>query len=201
MDMKKIAVIVFSTVIFQVAQAQGDAAAGQSKAAVCVACHGLDGNSPNPEWPKLAGQHPGYIVKQLVDFKSGARNNPTMNSIAASLSDQDIDDLSAFYAAQEPTQGLADPELVKAGAKLYRGGNIETGVPACMACHSPTGAGNPAAGFPMLGGQHASYTAAQLRAYRLGERANDQGEIMRTLSKRLTEAEIEAVSSYLDGLH
>lgn len=182
-------------------QAQGDAASGQSKATVCAACHGPDGNSPNPEWPKLAGQHPGYIIKQLADFKSGARKNPTMNSVAASLSDQDMADLSVFYAAEEPVQGLADPEYVEAGARLYRGGNVETGVPACMACHSPTGGGNPVAGFPALSGQHAGYTTIQLRAYKSGERANDQGEIMRTIAKRLTEAEIEAVSSYLDGLH
>ena len=199
--MKKIVLIVLSMVVFQAVQAQGDVASGQAKAAVCAACHGPEGNSPNPEWPKLAGQHPSYTVKQLADFKSGARSNPTMNSIAASLSEQDMADLSVFYAAQERTQGLADPELVKTGAKVYRGGNLETGVPACMACHSPTGVGNTAAGFPALGGQHARYTATQLQAYSAGERANDKGEIMRTIAKRMTKTEIEAVSSYVDGLH
>ena len=199
--MKKVTFIVLSAIMIQLVQAEGDAASGQSKAAVCAACHGPEGNSINPEWPKLAGQHPSYIVKQLADFRSGARKNPTMNSMATSLNDQDMADLSVFYAAQERTQGLADPQHVEAGARLYRGGNVETGVPACMSCHSPTGAGNPAAGFPALSGQHANYTAVQLRAYRSGERINDKGEIMRTIARRLTEAEIETVSSYLNGLH
>ena len=199
MAMKEIALIIF--MVFQAAHAQGDTAAGRSKAAVCAACHGPDGNSVTPEWPKIAGQHPGYIVKQLADFKSGARRDPTMSPIAASLSDQDIADLSIFYAAQERTQGLADPEFVKAGARLYRGGNVDSGVPACMACHGPRGAGNPAAGFPALNGQHASYTAAELRAYKSGERSNDEKEMMRIIAKRLTDTEIQAVSSYIDGLH
>lgn len=201
MTMKEIAFIIFSTMVFQAANAQGDAAAGRSKAAVCAACHGPDGNSVTPEWPKIAGQHPGYIVKQLADFKSGARRNSTMSPIAASLSDQDIADLSVFYAAQQRTQGLADPEFIKAGARLYRGGNVDNGVPACMACHGPRGAGNPAAGFPALNDQHASYTAAQLRAYKSGERSNDKEEMMRIIAKRLTDTEIQATSSYIDGLH
>jgi cytochrome c553 len=201
MTMKEIAFIIFSIMVFQAANAQGNAAAGRSKAAVCAACHGPDGNSVTPEWPKIAGQHPGYIIKQLTDFKSGARRDPTMSPIAASLSDQDIADLSIFYAAQERTQGLADPEFVKAGARLYRGGNVDNGVPACMACHGPRGAGNPAAGFPALNGQHASYTAAQLGAYKSGKRGNDEKEMMRTIAKRLTDTEIQAVSSYIDGLH
>jgi cytochrome c553 len=201
--MKKILLAIVSTIImtFQVIQAQGDAEAGKTKAEVCATCHGPAGNSVTPEWPKLAGQHAAYIGKQLSDFKSGVRKNPTMSPMAAPLSEQDMADLGTFYAAQNRTTDSADPELVKAGEKLYRGGNSETGVPACMACHGPAGAGNPAAGFPALSGQHAAYTAIQLQAYKSGERTNDKAGMMRTIAGRMSDAEIKAVSSYIAGLH
>ncbi len=179
----------------------GDPAAGQPKSAVCETCHGGTGNSLAPEWPKLAGQHAEYLVKQLLDLKSGARKSPVMGPMAEPLGEADIADLAAFYAGQSLELGAADPDLVKTGERLYRAGNRESGLPACMACHGPAGRGNPAAGFPSLRGQHAAYTAIQLRAYRSGERRNDRAAMMRQISSRITDAEIEAVSSYIQGLY
>lgn len=182
------------------ALAAGDASAGKSKASTCAGCHGADGNSANPIWPKLAGQHAGYTVKQLQDFKSGARENATMKPMATALSEQDMQDLAAYYTAQQIQYGEADPALVDQGEKLYRGGNKASGVSACMACHGPAGKGNPAANFPALAGQHAEYTAIQLKAFRSGARANDYGGMMRNIASRMTDAEIEAVASYIQGL-
>lgn len=179
----------------------GDPAAGQSKSAVCATCHGGTGNSLAPEWPKLAGQHAEYLVKQLLDLKSGARKSPVMGPMAEPLGEADIADLAAYYAGQSLELGAADADLVKTGERLYRAGNRDRGLPACMACHGPAGTGNPAAGFPLLGGQHAAYTAIQLRAYRSGERNNDRAAMMRQISSRITDAEIEAVSSYIQGLY
>ncbi len=174
---------------------------GQAKAVACGACHGADGNSVNPDWPNLAGQHPGYLVAQLHAFKSGARKNPNMNAMAAPLSDQDMADIAGYFAAQGPTiSSVEGPELA-AGAALYRGGNAQAGTPACMACHAPDGAGNPAAGYPALRGQHAKYTALQLRAYDSGERSTDQKSIMRTIAARMSDAEIDSVAKFIEGLH
>jgi cytochrome c553 len=183
------------------AQAKGDIEAGKNKSVTCGACHGPDGNSVVPEWPKLAGQHASYLTKQIKDFKSGSRKNPVMSPVSSPLSDQDIEDLSAYFASQKRTIGSADPKLVEAGERLYRGGNAETGVPACMSCHGPAGTGNPAAGFPALDGQHAAYTATQLRVYQSGERNDNPAAMMRTIAAKMTEEEIEAVSSYIEGLH
>jgi cytochrome c553 len=181
--------------------AAGSAEAGQAKAATCSACHGMDGNSLNPEWPSLAGQHQSYIVKSLQLFKSGARQNVLMGGMAMPLTDDDIEDLAAYYSAQELTGRVADPALVSAGERLYRGGNKETSVPACLACHGPTGQGNPAAGWPSLAGQHAAYSAAQLTAYRAKQRATDgDTQMMRNVSAMLTDDEIKAVASYIQGL-
>ncbi len=179
----------------------GDAAAGGAKAAMCAACHGERGNAQTPEWPKLAGQHPGYLVKQLADFKSGARGNPVMGPMAEPLTEQDMADLAAFFSTQSTVIGEARPELLSVGQRLYRGGDAHKGVPACMACHGPAGSGNPAAGYPALAGQHAAYTKAQLYAYRSGERHNDHAKMMQTVASRLSDADIEAVSSYISGLH
>jgi cytochrome c553 len=174
---------------------------GQQKAAVCAGCHGVDGNSTTPEWPKLAGQHSGYLVAQLQAFKSGTRKNPMMSPMAANLSDADMAAIAGYFSSQKLQFGEAKPESIEAGQKLYRGGNPATGVPACMACHGPRGAGNPAAGYPALHGQHASYTAIQLKAYRSGERATDTNAVMRTIAARMTDAEIEAVAGFVQGLH
>lgn len=183
------------------AQAAGDPAAGEAKAAACAACHGADGNSTNPDWPKLAGQHPKYAAKQLADFKAGRRVNAIMAGMAAPLSDKDMVDLAAFYAAKAPSGGFASEARVALGEKIYRGGNASSGVPACMSCHGPTGAGDPLGGIPALSGQHAKYIATQLYAFREGERSNDPKAMMRDVARWMSREEIEAVSEYIAGLH
>ena len=180
--------------------AAGDAAAGKTKAAACAACHSADGNSVNPEWPKLAGQHAAYLVKQLTNFKAGDRNNAMMAPMAAPLSEQDMADIAAYFSGQTQNGGKADPALVAAGEKLFRGGNATTGVAACMGCHGPNGMGNPPANFPRLSGQHAAYTVTQLKTFRSGERANDAGMMMRNIAARMTDDEMKAVASYIEGL-
>jgi cytochrome c553 len=181
--------------------AAGDAAAGQTKSATCVGCHGTDGNSLVPNFPKIAGQHEGYIIKSLTDYKAGDRVNATMNGIASTLSEQDILDLAAFYSSQEVTIGAAAPDKVELGESIYRAGNPASGVSACAACHGPVGNGNPMANFPSLQGQHAMYTAEQLRHFRSGQRANDAGAMMRGVAGKMTDAEIDAVAEYIQGLH
>lgn len=161
----------------------------------------MDGNSANPEWPKLAGQHANYIEKQLKEFKAGDRSNAMMAPMAAPLSEQDVADLAAYFSSQTTSKGDADPALVELGEKIYRGGNPASGVAACIGCHGPTGAGNPAANFPSLSGQHARYVEIQLNAFRKGERANDAGKMMRSVAGRMTDQEIKAVASYVQGLH
>mgnify|MGYP001812887737 CR=1 FL=1 len=184
------------------AQAAGDAEAGKTKAQACFSCHGVNGNSVNPIWPKLAGQHADYIAKQLADFKAGdQRNDPLMMGQVMSLSPQDMADLAAFFTKQKPSPGSADEAKLAMGEKIYRGGNKETGVSACIACHGPTGAGNPAAKYPMLNGQHSAYTVKALKDFRSGTRKNDPGKMMQNVAARMTDAEIEAVSSYMQGLH
>ena len=180
--------------------AAGDAAAGKTKAAACAACHSADGNSVNPVWPKLAGQHAPYLVKQLTNFKAGDRNNAMMAPMAAPLSEQDMADIAAYFSGQTQNGGKADPALVAAGEKLFRGGNATTGVAACMGCHGPNGMGNPPANFPRLSGQHAAYTVTQLKTFRSGERANDAGMMMRNIAARMTDDEMKAVASYIEGL-
>lgn len=182
------------------ASAAGDPRAGQEKSATCTACHGADGNSASAEWPKLAGQHVGYLEKQLLEYQDGTRANAVMQGMAAPLGEQDIADLAAYYADQTIDFGVADPDLVEMGQTLYRGGDPERGITACSACHGPTGRGNMAAKFPSLAGQHAEYTAAQLRMFRSGERNNDPNGMMQGAAINLTDAQIEAVASYIQGL-
>lgn len=174
---------------------------GASKAAACAACHGPGGNSANPEWPNLAGQHASYTARQLAAFKSGQRKNDLMKSMADSLSDQDVQDIAHYFAAQTSQIGSADEKLVARGEAIYRGGIKADGVPACMACHGPNGAGNPGAAYPRLSGQQAVYTEKQLLAYRSGERSTDQNAVMRTISMRLNAEDIKALASYVSGLH
>jgi cytochrome c553 len=183
-----------------VVHAAGSAEAGQAKSIVCAACHGVDGNSLNPEWPSLAGQNEAYLVRSMNAFKSGERNNVLMTAQAATLTDEDIADLAAFFASKPRQPKTASPDLVATGERLYRGGNKDSGIGACIACHGPDGAGNGPAGYPAIGAQHATYTAAQLRAYRAGERSSDPNQMMRNTTARLTDAEIEAVASYIQGL-
>lgn len=185
----------------QAATAQGSAEAGQTKAATCAACHGQDGNSLNPEWPSLAGQHEQYIVRALKAYRpGGTRNNVLMMGQVAALSDQDMADLGAYFATQKRAPLMADPALVAAGERLYRGGNKAKGVSACIACHGPRGLGNPAAAYPAVAGQHAPYTAGSLRAYANSERESDPNQMMRNISSLLSDDDIVAVSSYIQGL-
>jgi cytochrome c553 len=184
-----------------VAAFNGDPVKGQSIAAsVCAACHGADGNAPIPANPNLAAQHPEYLVKQLLNYKSGERSNPIMAGIVAALSDEDMRNVAAYFAAQPARAGTArDVKLASVGQGLYRGGNGGTGVAACSGCHSPNAAGIPAQ-YPRLKGQHSEYTAAQLKTFRSGERANDPASMMRTIAARMSDAEIAAVAEYISGV-
>jgi cytochrome c553 len=184
--------------------AQGDATAGQAKSTICAACHGADGNSVVPNWPKLAGQHEQYLVRQVTLIKAGARPVPEMMGITPGLSDQDILDLAAWFSAQKNSGGVADESKVAVGERIFRAGNAETGVPACMSCHGPAGEGNPLAGYPVLAGQHALYTANMLTRFRQGEHWGDgdaPSKIMDGSASGLTDEEIEAVASYIQGLY
>lgn len=182
------------------AVADGDAAAGKAKSATCAACHGADGNSANPEWPKIAGQHASYTVLQLQAYKEGKRQNALMMPMAMGLSETDMQDLAAFYSSQTMTAGLADPELVATGERVYRGGNASRGVPACIACHGPAGKGNPLTMYPKLAGQHAVYTYAQLKAYADQVRKSDKNQMMRNIADRMSDSDMRAVASYIEGL-
>ncbi|TDY03669.1 c-type cytochrome [Thiohalophilus thiocyanatoxydans] len=182
--------------------ADGDAEAGEAKAQSCVACHGEKGDSKNADFPKLAGQHAGYTAKQLADFKQGeTRSDPIMAGQVAGLSEQDMADLGAYYAEQSVSMGQADEELAKLGEKIYRGGNPDRGVSACIACHGPTGNGNPPANFPLLSGQHTDYLVKALEDFRDGKRTNDQNGMMQDIASNMRDREIEAVASYISGLH
>ena len=182
------------------AYAAGDAVSGQGKVAVCSGCHGADGNSMIPSFPKLAGQGEVYLVNQLKDVRDGARNVPQMMGILTGRSDQDLADMAAFYSTQEVTVGATNPNLLDLGRQIYRAGIAEKGVAACTACHSPTGAGNAQAGFPALGGQHSDYLIKQLKAYRTETRTNGQAKLMQQVAALLSDKEIDAVASYMQGL-
>ena len=203
--MNKLIVSLLLTVgISGFAHAAGDAAAGQAKAAVCGACHGPDGNSMAPNFPKLAGQGERYLTKQLQDIKSGKRTVLEMTGLLTNLSDQDLADIAAYFASQKGSVGAADPKIVARGEALFRGGDLAKGLPACTGCHSPNGAGNAAAGFPHLGGQHAQYVGKQLVDFRKeeGGRTNDgDTKPMQSIAKKLSDEDIAAVSSYIQGLH
>jgi len=181
--------------------AVGNIEAGKGKSATCAACHGPDGNSSNPTWPNIAGQHAGYIAKQLHDFRSGTRKNDQMSPMAMGLSDEDIEDLSAYYAAQEAKPGVTQPKNIELGERLYRAGDAQKGLAACMACHGPNGIGNPAANYPRINAQHAVYTELQLKAFKAEERDNDLNNIMRDIAGRMSNDDIKAIADYVQGLH
>ena len=201
--MNKVLVSLLLTLgITGLAQAAGNAEDAQGKVIVCGACHGADGYSAAPNFPKLAGQGERYLLKQLKDIKSGARPIVEMTGLLDNMSDQDLADISAFYANQQMSVGAADPKLATRGGELSRGGKLEEGMPACIGCHAPNGAGLEAAGFPKLGGQHATYIAKQLMDFREGNRTNDgDSMIMRAIAAKLSNKDMEAVSSYIQGLH
>ncbi len=173
-----------------------------NKAMVCTACHGQEGNSTNPDWPNLAGQHTKYFVKQLKDMRnSNVRDAPTMKVLAATLSEQDMDDLATYYAKMPLAQGSTPKEFLRRGEQLYRGGDFAKRITACIACHGPKGTGNAQAGFPLLSGQHAAYTLLQLLAFKDGKRKNDLNHIMQDISSRMSQDDMEAVAHYIEGLH
>ena len=179
----------------------GDIEAGKAKSATCGACHGADGNSLAPTFPKIAGQGERYLNKQIKDIRAGARQVPEMTAFVAGLSDEDIADLSAYFAAQTPTGGGANEALLEKGKRIYMAGVEEKGIPACLACHGPAGGGVEAAGFPRLAGQHEAYTKSQLNKFSMNQRNNDgDTRVMRSIAKRMHATEIEAVSSYIQGL-
>lgn len=180
----------------------GSAEDGKSKAVTCGACHGADGNSVNPAWPSIAGQHAQYIAASLASFKDGSRSDVLMSGQSMILEEQDMKDLGAYYSSQAAAaKSVADPSTVDKGESLYRGGNRETGAAACIACHGPTARGNPAASYPSLSGQYAMYTAKQLRDYASDTRKSDgPTKVMRDIAKRLSEEDIVAVASYIQGM-
>lgn len=195
------------------APAFGDVEAGKNKAASCTACHGRNGNSSIASYPKLAGQSAKYLYKQMKDFQTDARKDPIMGAQVAGLSDQDLKDIAAYFEAQETSLGMVKKEFVELGQKIYRSGNAATGLTACIACHGPAGKGMSSAGFPALSGQHAQYTQAQLIAFRAAgrgdhgnvkRRTNDgvdgSATMMQDVAAKMSDDEIEAVSSYLSGL-
>jgi len=205
--MKKLATVVFVVMgAVGVAQAAapvvGNAKAGQNKAAVCGACHGADGNSLVPMFPKLAGQHPDYIVKQLTSFKAGDRQDPTMAPMAAPLNAQDMADLAAYFSAQKLVVGAPmNAEAAAVGRKIFNGGVPTKGVAACIACHGPSGAGNGPANFPALSGQQGMYVAKALRDFKSGARTTDPNRMMRDVAAKMSDEEIDAVAEYISGLH
>jgi len=189
----------------------GSAETGSGKAAVCTACHGVNGNSANPEWPNLAGQNAAYIREQLAAFKSKTRNNPIMQPIVDALSEQDMADVAAFFSAQTPSGLEADPSYWKAGEALYRSGDVARSIPACAACHGPAGQGNAGAGYPALRAQHSVYTVKQLQDYLTKNRYRDASDpatvhatrnsaMMTTIAARLSPEDIRNLASYLQGL-
>lgn len=180
-----------------------DLAAGETVAKEqCAACHGADGNSTNPQWPKLAGQHAGFTKQQVAMFKSGERHNDLMSPVAKGLSDADLDNVAAFYATQSATIGKVEPEAVEIAQNIYRGGLAEAGVVACAACHGPTGSGNPGANFPSLSGQHAAYAETRLLAYKQRGKADnaDPADMMGVIASKLTDEQIKALAAYISAL-
>lgn len=208
--MKKFAIFLglfFGTAGIAVAQS-GDAEAGKEKSQVCAACHGPNGESPTDMYPHLAGQHEKYLFKQLKNFKLASetggeegRNNAIMMGQVASLSEQDMADLAAFYAAKDEPKGETPEDIVAKGEDLFRRGNPETNMPSCAGCHGPRGNGMGLAAFPDISGQHAAYTKSQLEMFRSGERANDPNGMMQGVTEKMTDEEIELLSKFLSGLY
>ncbi len=209
--------VVFQILVYSIAcgisgsvVAAGNLEAGQAKSAACVACHMPDGNSVMPEWPKIAGQIPGYLVSQMMAFKNGDRKNPIMDPIVKPLSEQDIEDIAAYYTGQKIQPGTAKPEQMAAGEKLYKKGVFYTPLTACIGCHGMDGEGNrtwqevltvpPTILTPAIGGQHAAYVVNQLKAFRSGERSTDVGAVMRKIAQQMSDEQIEAVAEYVTQL-
>jgi cbb3-type cytochrome c oxidase subunit III len=190
-------------VVAAVAVKPGDAVAGQAKSSLCAACHGIDGNPASSQYPKLAGQHEDYIAREINMFKSHARDSAIMMGFAMTLSPQDAHDIGAYFASKTSLPGVADSKLVARGESLYRGGDKSLNVPACMACHGPDGRGNPGAEYPQLAGQYSDYVTQKLTYFRQGKGwgDDDRSKIMPAVAKNLSDADIAALSSYVEGLH
>ncbi len=201
MKLNVLVVCFFSALISMSAFAVGDIEAGRAKAVMCAGCHGTNGNSNNPVWPKLAGQHAFYVKKELRDFQNGRRKDSTMAPMAAGLDDVDIENLAVFFASVPSTVEAASADKIKLGEKIYRAGKVDNGLPACIACHGPNGAGSAPAHFPRIGGQHAAYLSKALKDFKAETRNNDHQAMMRDIAGRMNNKEIEAVSSYISGLH
>lgn len=205
--MRKLAIFALFFVAWSTPSFAGDVAKGAELANTCAACHGKDGNSGNPMWPKLAGQSEKYLDKQIKDFQAGAqdqsqgRYDPSMAPMVSNLSEEDVADLSAYFASQETQMGAVKKEFLELGKKIYFQGDAERKVAACSACHGATGSGLNAAGYPALSGQHPDYTIKQLKAFSHGERNNDANSIMRDIAIRMSDQQIEAVAHFLLGLH
>ncbi|SDO43359.1 Cytochrome c553 [Halomonas shengliensis] len=184
-------------------EADADAAAGRDKATACAACHGQEGISPTGAFPNLAGQQASYLAKQIMDIRDGNRVVPQMAGQVDNFSDQDAWDVAKYYADKDAALGQADPDeaLVARGRELYRAGDMAKGIPACAACHTPTGQGIGTAVYPALSGQHPEYTLSTLQAFAAGERANDPAAIMRDIAGKMSDADMEAVANYVLGLH
>ncbi len=205
--MKKLALILSLLASCSV-WAQGNIEAGKAKSQTCVACHVADGNSAIAMYPKLAGQHAKYLEKQLKDLKLGmtsggkqGRYDPVMSGMAMPLSDEDIADLSAYYASLPISESSTPEDVVEKGKVLYTAGDAERGLTACIACHGPRGNGTELSGFPKISGQHSDYIKAQLEKFRDGNRGNDMNAMMRDIAKKMTDEDIEVLSKYVGGLH
>jgi len=177
-----------------------DSEAGKTKSAVCAGCHGADGNSLNPVWPILAGQHASYLVKQMKNFKAAERLDPVMQSMVAALSEEDMQDIAAYFSSQKAKPVTFDDTLVELGENIYRSGITEISVAACMACHSPGANGNEPAVYPSLKGQHTDYQVVQLKKFRDGTRTNDPASIMRSVAARMSDREMMAVAAYISAI-
>jgi len=191
-----------SSMLMAGAAVAGDAAAGKAKSAACGGCHGFDGNSPVATYPKLAGQNEAYITKQVKDFKANSdRQNPIMFGMVAALSDADAADIGAYFQSQSVKEAAAfDADKIAEGREMYKGGDLQKGIPACQACHGPTGAGTAGIGFPQLGGQYVEYTLAQLKAFKDGSRKNDAKKLMRSIVEKMSEKDMVAVANYIASL-
>lgn len=197
-----LSILVITYVLINSVLAAGDPAMGQQKSGLCQGCHGPDGNSLGPSWPSLAGQHSNFISKQIKDFKSGNRQDPTMNAMVMDLSDKDIADIAAYFAKQKlnPAAGEQDGTILSTGKKIYKGGNTYNQVPACAGCHGPNGIGNGPANYPRIAGQQKDYLIKSLNDFKTGARTNDPNSMMRNIAAKLTAKEIAAVASYVASL-
>ena len=198
--MKTLSIVLILLTASGLVMAGGDPAAGKSTAIICMGCHGSDGNSTNPGYPKLAGQGEAYLRKQLQDFKSGARKEEHMNSMVEAISNKDIPNLAVWFTGQQRSPGIANATKTRKGQQIYHQGIAKKNISACADCHGEKGEGNAIIKFPSLAGQHVDYIAKMLHDFRSGKRNNDPGAMMRNVAEKLTDREIESVANYIAKL-